>query len=136
MAITFNPISFRSSNINHAKRKDNNNTQNTVINKQNAKELFADKKLRNTFLAGTIAGIMVTAGVSGQYNKVATRNMLKDMKENLDNNDYDEIEIKDVTKDNTPEIILKDKNGDADVYDVKSHKIYVKLGDELIEKMD
>ena len=44
------------------------------------------------------------------------------------------IGIKIAEYNNTPCIVLESDNGDADIYDFKSGKIFVKIGDEIVEK--
>jgi len=131
MQLSINPVRFMSNNFDEIYFEKNNEI---IINKQTSGGLISDKKWKNGFFVGTLMGILAATGFSTYNTTDKTNELLKDMKKTLVTGNIDGIEISDMTKDNTPDIILKDENGDMDIYDIKSKKVYVKLDDEIIEK--
>lgn len=90
---------------------------------------------KNIFLAGAFVGAVM--GIGGTYlnNNIQTRNMLEDMKMELDASHDKDLIIEDRTGDKIPEIILEDMNGDVVYYDFMKHNAYLKIGDETVDKL-
>ena len=92
-----------------------------------------EKKVHKAFLLGAIFGTIVGGAGITAYDNYETNNIMKDMMEEVSYG-TDGIFIEDMTKDSTPELILRGTDGFSTVYDLKNNKVYIDTGDELIEK--
>ena len=90
---------------------------------------------KNIFMAGAFAGLLFGMGGMGLYNRQQTKNLLEDLKMELDMSQDQKLKMKDLTEDNIPEVILEDTNGNSVFYDFMNKDIYIKMGDDVEEKL-
>ena len=69
------------------------------------------------------------------YNDNQTKDMINDMKMELDACHDQDLIIEDVTGDKVPDIIFEDMYGDAVYYDFMKHNVLLRMGDETEEKI-
>ena len=127
MQVSLNQIKFQGLPTDNKQKK-------SPIHSALTDESFAEPKWRSGFITGATLGTLVAMGIVSQYNDVQTKRLLDDMKIVVNNENSDSIELNDINDDNTPEIILKDKDGNKDIYNIKNHMIYTEIDGELIRK--
>jgi hypothetical protein len=88
------------------------------------------------YLIGATIGAVLGVASINMYNDHVTKYMLENLKQEIKADDNKSIKIEDINDDKTPEIILEKTDGFEYVYDMKSGKISIKDGDELIELLD
>ena len=93
------------------------------------------KNEKNIFMAGAMLGAMMGVVGTNLYNDNQTKDMINDMKMELDACHDQDLIIEDVTGDKVPDIIFEDMYGDAVYYDFMKHDVRLKMGDETIEKL-
>ena len=93
------------------------------------------KSEKNIFVAGALLGAMMGVVGTNLYNDNQTKDMINDMKMELDACHDQDLIIEDVTGDKVPDIIFEDMYGDAVYYDFMKHNVLLRMGDETEEKI-
>ena len=93
------------------------------------------KSEKNIVMAGARLGAIMGVGGTHLYNNIQTKDMIEDMKMELDACHDQDIVIKDVTGDEIPDIVFEDMYGDAVYYDFMKHDVSLRIGDEKVKKM-
>lgn len=93
----------------------------------------ARDKLQNAFLIGTTVGALAGATSMNLYKDFQTNELLKEMAAEIAYG-TESIDIKDMTKDNIPDVILIGSDGASTVYDMKNNDILINMDGELIRQ--
>lgn len=99
----------------------------------NERKYGLTKSEKNIFLAGAFLGATLGIGGTYIYQDSKVKSMMLDAQEELQQG-VDSLIVKDLTDDDVPEIILVGNDGCSSVYDMRSKKVFLKMGDDMIEK--
>lgn len=114
-------------------KSDKTDKSKNVSKPENTRTLTKSEK--NIFVAGALLGAMMGVVGTNLYNDNQTKDMINDMKMELDACHDQDLIIEDVTGDKVPDIIFKDMYGDAVYYDFMKHNVLLRMGDETEEKI-
>ncbi len=114
-------------------KSDETNKSKNVSKPENTRSLTKSEK--NIFVAGALLGAMMGVVGTNLYNDNQTKDMINDMKMELDACHDQDLIIEDVTGDKVPDIIFEDMYGDAVYYDFMKHNVLLRMGDETEEKI-
>jgi len=132
MQVSFKPITFTSRNDDITIKK----SEISAENEEKTPSLSQRKRAwRHGLYAGMMIGSLMGGGVVDCYHSNQSEALLEDLKKEIATRDLYQIKV-DTFNNGTPGIILEDKNGDKDIYDIVSHDIYRKFGSTLEEEYD
>lgn len=114
-------------------KSDKTDKSKNVSKPENTRTLTKSEK--NIFVAGALLGAMMGVVGTNLYNDNQTKDMINDMKMELDACHDQDLIIEDVTGDKVPDIIFEDMYGDAVYYDFMKHNVLLRMGDETEEKI-
>lgn len=122
-------VSFKSRTI-----MGGENSKSEPKNEQEKQKRGLTRNEKNIFMAGAFVGAMMGVLGSNTYENIKTRDMMDDIKLELDTSHDQDLIIEDMTGDGVPDIMLKDMNDDAVYYDFMKNKAYLIMGNETIDK--
>ncbi len=85
-----------------------------------------------------VQGMLVTVPIMGGYqvyDNIQKQDMMKDFKEEYNQDDTKSLEIHDINDDNSPEYIIEKTDGVKCVYDFRHHDVYFDIDGDRIEKI-
>lgn len=127
------PVYFKAKTIDGGSPRKTKHFEEIQNNAEDLRQKSIKDKVQSAFLIGTAVGSIISATGAALYNNHEMESMLNEMAAEVAYDSVDSLGVKDLTKDEFPDIILYGKDGASTVYDMKNNNVFVNMDDELIE---
>ncbi len=127
------PVYFRAKTFEGGTPNNKTELKDIKNNAEDLRQKSMKEKVQNAFLIGTAVGTLLSGAGTSLYKNYEMESMLNEMATEVAEDNVDSLEIKDITKDKFPDIILHGKDGASTVYDIKHNDAFISMDNELIE---